>query len=162
MDWHFKPIGKTCAATGRELEPGAVCHSVVVERDGQVLRLDYSSEGWNGPPDDAVGHWQCLVPQPAMNKTQVLDPEALFRCFEQMSEDANPAHDKLRYVLALLLLQKRRLSLDGSQRDGEIEYLELTGSGGEGPYLVRDQQLSDDEIEQLQRDLNAQLAAEWS
>ena len=162
MDWHFKSIGKTCAATGRELVPGSVCHSVIVERDGQIQRLDYSHEGWNGPPEDALGHWRCIVPQPAAAKTRIFDPEALLRCFEQMSEDANPAHDKLRYVLALLLLQKRRLSIDETREDGDIRYLQLIGSQGEGPYEVPDQQLSDEEIEQLQHDLSTRVAAEWS
>ena len=77
-------------------------------------------------------------------------------------KDANPAQDKFRYVLALLLLQKRRLKIEGSRQDGDVEYLELVGSQGEGTFEVRMQQLEDAEIEQLQRDLNAHLATEWN
>ena len=84
------------------------------------------------------------------------------RYFEQLCEDANPAQDKFRYILALLLLQKRRLKMEGSRQDGEIAYLELVGSRGEGIFEVRDQQLSAEEIEQLQQTLNTHLASEWS
>jgi hypothetical protein len=160
MEYHVKPIGKTCAATGEELVPGSVCHSVLVERDGQWVRLDFSEVGWSGPPEETLGYWRCVVPEPA-TKPRPLDADALMRCFEQMSEEASPAQDKFLYVLALLLLQKRRLRIEGSRRDGEAEYLELIGRHGEGPFEVRDQQLSDEEIERLQRDMIAQLTAEW-
>jgi hypothetical protein len=65
-------------------------------------------------------------------------------------------------VLSLLLLKKRRVKLESSRHEGEVEYLELIGSQGEGPYEVRDQQLSDEEIEHIQHSLNAYLANEWS
>lgn len=162
MDYQLKPLGKTCAATGEELAPGSVCYSALVEENGQLLRLDYSERGWTGPPKGAIGHWRGVVPAAEEARPKPLDPEALFRCFEQMSEDASPAQDKFRYVLALLLLQKRRLKLDGSRTDGDASYLQFVGSHGEGPYEVRDQQLTSEEIEQLEQGLAAQLAAEWS
>jgi hypothetical protein len=88
----------------------------------------------------------------------VLDPTALLSYFEQLVEDGNPAHDRLRYVLALFLLQKRRLRLDGSRIDGDVEYLQLSGSRGEGPYEIPDQQLAETEIRELQAELNHSLA----
>ena len=84
------------------------------------------------------------------------------RYFEQLSEEPNLAQEKFRYVLALLLLQKRRLKIEGSRQDGEIQYLQLSGSRGEGQFDVRDHQLSEDEILHLQNDLNAHLATEWT
>ena len=160
MEYHFKPLGKTCAATGRELVPGSLCHSVLVEQNGQMVRFDYSDAGWTGEPEGTVGYWRCLVPQSSEAKARPLDADALLRCLEQLSEEANPAQEKFRYVLALLLLQKRRLKLEGSRRDGDIELLELVGSQGEGPFEVRDHRLSNEEIEQLQRELHGQLVAE--
>ena len=83
------------------------------------------------------------------------------RYFEQLSEDPNPAHEQMHYVLALLLLQKRRLKIDG-QRTDEYgnEFLQVIGSKSEGPYEVVDQDLSEQEIANLQATLNAQLEAE--
>ncbi|MHC4876275.1 MAG: hypothetical protein ACYTGL_07240 [Planctomycetota bacterium] len=162
MDYHIKPAARACAATGREFQPGEQCHSVLVERDGQLLRLDYAEEAWTGPPDDSLGDWLTLIPDTGSQKKTV-DTESLFRYFEQLCEDANPAHDKLRYVLALLLLQKRRLRLDGTHRgEDETDYLDLIGSKSEGPYEVPDQSLDESEIAQLQATLNQQLEEEWS
>lgn len=162
MDYHLKPMGKTCAVTGEALVSGSVCYSVLLERDGKEIRLDYSEAGWTGPPEGWKGYWQSIVPEAEATRVKPLDADALMSYFEQLSEDANPAQEKFRFVLALLLLQKRRLKIDGSRQDGDIEYLQLIGSQSEGPYEVRDQQLEDAEIEQLQSALNAHLETEWN
>ena len=52
--------------------------------------------------------------------------------------------------LALLLLQRRRLRLDGTKTIDEQEFLEVTGTRGEGTFLVPDQQLNDTEVQELQ------------
>ncbi|MAG94689.1 MAG: hypothetical protein CMJ48_13230 [Planctomycetaceae bacterium] len=162
MDYHLKPIGRNCAGTGEPLVPGSFCHSVVREIDGHLVRFDFSAESWEGPPDDAIAQWQCLVPEGRDDKPKPLDTEALFRYFEQLCEDASPARNEFRYILALMLLQKRRLKLEGSRFEDDAEFLELIGSHGEGPFEVPDQQLEDTEIEQLQQDLNSHITAEWS
>ena len=159
MDYHLKPIGKTCAATEEPLEPGTLVHSVLVERDGESVRLDFSTQGWSGPPDGTIGQWQCVVPEPVSEKPKPLDPDSLLEQFERMTEDANPAQEKLCYVIALLLMQKRRLQLEGTRRDGEIAYLQFIGQRGEGPFEVRDQQLTGEEIAAVQSSLNQHLHA---
>ena len=162
MDYHLKPLGKVCAATGNAFVPGTVCHSILIEQDGEQIRQDYSQAGWTGVPDHAIGYWKCIVPEPDKTKAKPLNTDGLMRYFEQLDEDGNPAQEKFRYVLALLLLQKRRLKIEGSRQDGEIEYLQVIGSQGEGPFEVRDQHLEDSEIERLQEDLNAHLVTEWN
>ena len=164
MDYHLKPIGKVCAATANPLVPGSVCHSVVVEEnagDG-MTRLDFSDEGWSGPPNGTIGYWKSIVPDSTQPKNKPLDPDALMSYFEQIYEDANPAQEKFCYVLSLMLLQKRRVKLDGSRYEGETEYLELSGSRGEGPFTVRNSNLSDDEIAEFQTSLNSCLDSEWN
>jgi hypothetical protein len=162
LDYQLKTIGKTCTRTGDSLQPGETCHCVVVERDGQYVRLDFSEAGWEGTPEGTVGEWTTIVPE-ALTQPKSIDFESLMRYFEQLCEDANPGHDQMRYVLALLLLQKRRLRLDGSRTDEDgNEYLQLIGSKSEGPFEVVDQQLDEAEIAQLQSTLNHQLESEWN
>ncbi len=160
VDYHLKPVGKVCAATERAFVPGEICHSVLVERDGEVIRIDFSEEGWTGPPDGAIGEWQTVVPDFAA-KPKTVDTESLMKYFEQLCEDANPAHEQLRYVLALLLLQKRRLRLDGSRTDEDgSTFLEFIGRKSEGPFEVQDSELTKDEINALQATLNTRLQEE--
>ncbi len=142
--------------------PGSECHSVLVEQNGESQRLDYSEKGWKGPPAGTLGAWKCVVPRPAEVKHEPLDTSALMTCLEQLIEEGSPAREGLRYILALLLVKKRRLRLEGSRTDGDEEYLQLAGAQGEGAYEVRDLSPSDEEIQQWQRELNVYLASEWS
>lgn len=162
VEYQLRPIGKKCAATGEDLVPGEVCHSVVLERDGELARLDYSERGWKGPPEGTLGTWTCLVPKPTQVRREPLDTSALMSCFEQLTEEASPAREGLRYILALFLVKKRRLRLEGSRSEGNEEYLQLAGAQGEGAYEVRDLNPTDEEVQQWQRELNVYLASEWS
>ncbi len=162
MDYRFKPINKTCAGTGQPLIPGSQCYSVLVEKNGIFERLDYSEEGWQGIPEGGIGCWRAQVPIPEEKRAETTDPETLMNYFEQIVENSNPHQEKICYVLALYLLQRRRLKLDGAEERDNVEYLQLSGSRGEGPFEVRDQQLPKDEISELQILLNQQLTTEWN
>ncbi|TWT57003.1 hypothetical protein KOR42_03600 [Thalassoglobus neptunius] len=161
MDYRFKPISKTCAGTGEPLVPGEICYSALIEKDGSYDREDYSEAGWNGLPEGGIGFWKCIVPQPEQKSVSAIDPESLLQYFEQIVDQTNPQQQKLTYVLALSLLQRRRLKLDGSTVRDDVEYLQLSGVRGEGPYEVRDQQIPESELQQLQSALNEQLSSQW-
>ncbi len=154
MDYQLKSVGKTCVRTGTELRPGDACYSALVERANAWVRLDFSPAAWNGPPEGAIGYWKTIVPQPGEAKHRTLDPDSLLRQFEQLCEEANPARETFRYVLALLLVQRRRLRIEGTRSDGEAAFLQLAGLAGEGPFEVREQNLDASEIEAIQRELN--------
>jgi hypothetical protein len=163
MDYHFKPPSKTCATTGRPLAPGSVCHSVLIEKNGTMTRLDYSDEGWQGPPEGHIGYWKTTVPAIHDPREQRLDPDTAFRYFEQLNEDPNPDSERQRYVLALLLLQHRKLRLEGTHADLDgDDVLDLCGQRGEGTYEIRDLKLSDAETQQIQAELKVHLATEWN
>ncbi len=160
MEYHLKPLGKLCAGTGKPLVPGSVCISVVVDDGNELRRLDYSKEGWKGPPEATIAQWQCPVPLPVDIKKKLLDPDALMNYFDQLTAEANPLQEKLRYILAILLMHKRRLREEGTRSSGDEEFLSFTSTHGEGTYEVRNFHLTDDEVAELQASLNAHLSVE--
>ncbi len=162
MDYHLKPLGKVCAATGQPLAPGMLVHSVLVERQGELARLDYSPEGWTGEPPYSIGAWRTMVPLPSAAESQRLNLEQVQRYFEHLSAEASPSNEPYRYVMALLLLQKRRMRLDDARGEGEDEFLCLSGMHGEGTFEVRNLRLSSEDTQQLQDGLRQQLATEWT
>ena len=159
QDYNVKPIGRICAGTGKELVPGSLCHSVLVEKNGELQRFDYSDEDWTQPPEGFLAHWRCEVPEAAAATKKNFDPDELMRQFEQLCEEASPAQDKFRYVLALLLLQKRRLKLEGTKTVDDQEFLELNGARGEGIFLILNQDLEDAEVQQMQESIFGARAA---
>ena len=127
-----------------------------------MLRLDFSEDGWNGPPDDAIGEWVTVVSGDTHHQ-QEIDPDSLMTYFEQLCEEPNPAHDQMRYVLAVLLLKKKRLRLEGSRTDEDgSNFLKLAGVRGEGDFEIPDQELDEDEINSLEAALRTQLSEEWN
>lgn len=161
MDYDFGVPGKTCAASGKPLSAGDRCVSALIEESGRLVRLDFLEANWTGEPPHTVGMWRYQVPEATAQQQRVLDTDTLFRFFEQLTEDANPGLERLRYVLSLFLLQRRRLKLDGSRREGKQEFLVFHGQRGEGPYEILDQQLSADEMTALQAELAARLQSNW-
>jgi len=162
MDYHLKPLSKACAICEEPLTAGERVHSIVKQQHGGLERLDICEECWVAAPDGMIAHWQCVVPEPEQKRAAQLDPDSMLAYLEQLVETADPEQDKLKYVLALFLLQKRRLKLDGSSGSDGGEFLQLSGSRGEGPFEIRNQQLTDAEINRLQAELNRCLEQEWN
>ena len=151
MDYRLRPLASICAASGETLEPGTTCISALVELDGQFTRLDFAEANWD-EPENCVGHWRTIVPEPEA-KARTLDAESIFERFEQLAEEDAPHQAPLTYVMALWLMRRRRLRLTGSEQVDGVDRLHLSGSGGEGPFAIREQSLSRDDAERLQAEL---------
>lgn len=153
MDFNIRPVGRSCAQSGRAFQPGETCWSVLLEQDGRLIRQDYSTEAWQGPPPGAIGHWRCVIPGSTDNNRLKLDPDSLFDYFVQLDESPNVVQQQYRYVLSLLLLRKRRLILEDVIQVEDRPTMRLIGSGGEGPFDVPEEELSEDQIDRLQQQL---------
>lgn len=153
MDYSLKPLSKTCAATGQPFEPGTLCYSVLMEKNGRYERLDFSPEGWSGVPEGAIGVWRTEVPQPESKAPSSIDLDALFDIFIQLVEQANEHQQKLRYVLALLLIRKKRLIHDETKKGENGDIMVLLGARGEGAFEIPEESLSEFEIAKLQAEI---------
>ena len=135
------------------LQPGEACWSVLIEQDGKLVRQDICADAWQGPPEGAIGHWRCTVPSGSDSGRIKLDADSLFEYFLQLNESPNVIQQQYRYVLSLLLLRKRRLILEEVCEIDDRPVMRLVGSGGEGPFDVPEEELSEDQIQRLQQQL---------
>lgn len=116
IDYEIERCSRRCAATGRELKDGEVCYSVLVAEGAAVVRRDYAAEAWQGPPPEAIGSWQTTVVDPQAGRPQWAPSEVMLHYFERVLDD--PAAEDARYVLALLLVQRRLLRVERHEPDG--------------------------------------------
>lgn len=116
IDYDISRCTRRCAATDRELQPGEAFYSVLVPSGGQVLRQDFSVEGWKGPPENALGWWKSSMAD-ASRKPQWAPHEVMLEFFEGLEND--PSREDLRYVLALLLVRRRVLRLESEETDAQ-------------------------------------------
>ena len=141
---------RVCAASGRPLQPGERFCSVLLVEAGRFSRKDYSAEAWPGVPADAIAYWSGKVPEADQKRRLVVDDELLMSCFERLAEESDPNRIQFRYVVALLLLRRKRLKFDDLRREGEQEYLQLKCPKSGQMFEVLDPHLSEEDMTRVQ------------
>ncbi len=117
IDFEVQRCTRRCHATDRELQPGEVVYSALVKSGSQVVRRDWAESAWSGPTGEMVSWWRTKLPEPAAKRAAMAPGEVMLELFESLEGLSDQAD--FRYVLALLLVRRRVLKLEGSQADAD-------------------------------------------
>lgn len=115
MDFEVQRFTRRCVVTERELAPGETFYSALIPAGAHVERHDYSSEAWPGPPEESLGWWKSQVPTAETKKPQWAPNDVMLDFFERLAE--TPERGDMRYVLALLLIRRRVLRLEDTDKN---------------------------------------------
>jgi hypothetical protein len=151
-DYQIQPNTRRCSVTGRELSPGETCYTVLQEEGGKFVRKEYSAEAWQGPPPGAFSFWQGKVSASQAPRRPAFDDELLMDCFLRLEGQPEPSRVSFRYVLALLLMRRRRLRPEEA-RPGDGKTLRLRCARTGARHEVADPKLTDDELDSVQQDV---------
>lgn len=186
-----RPTGE-CAFTGRKLTPGEHYMAALVEIDPATLdaeptgakptattaaaaalgfkRVDVSLDAWNGGhrPDKMFSFWRSTVPQPNEKKRIFVSDEVLLNLFRRLTADDQPERQAFRFVLGLILMRKRLLRYEGSERVGgesandpaAVEFWLVLPKGETEPIRLLNPHLDDAKIQQVTEQLGEVLDAE--
>lgn len=176
-----RPTGQ-CAFSGRKLEPGEPYIAALVELDPALVagdkpasaaaalgfkRLDISQEAWQKGqrPERVFSFWRSLVPQPNARKKIFVDDEVLLNLFRRLADADQPQRLAFRFVLALILMRKRLLKYDGTDRKTtdagqQEEWWRVIPKGEVEPLAVLNPQLGEAQIQQVTEQLSEVLEAE--
>jgi hypothetical protein len=149
-DYHIQPNTRRCAATGRELPPGARFYSVLLEENGKLVRQDFSAEAWTGPPSATFSVWAGKVPPREQAKQVRIDDEMLLDCFGRLGGQNEPDRVNFRYVIALLLMRRKRLKFEQVKTEGGQELLQLRCTRTGVRHEVVNPRLTEDEMTAVQ------------
>ncbi|MFQ3591626.1 MAG: hypothetical protein SNJ82_00335 [Gemmataceae bacterium] len=149
-DYQIQAATPRCARSGRELRPGERIHSVLRIEGGAFLREDIAPEHWHGPPAGVFAHWVGRVPSGSKPRKMLIDDEVLVECLARLQNDPDPTKQRFRYVLALLLIRRKRMRLLETTQEAGVEILHLGDPKTAATYTVPDPQLADDELEAVQ------------
>jgi hypothetical protein len=156
FDFEFQRCTRRCAKTGAELRPGQPFYSVLVERGGQIVRIDYSEQGWEGAPEDALGWWKSQIPAPDAQKIHWAPNDVMLHYFEQL--EGQPNKEDVRYVLTLLMIRRRLLRLDATETNAEgREVLVLFCPRNEQQYQVPISSPTEERVTAIQEELGRLL-----
>lgn len=154
MATDFDTIGSTrrCAITGRELRAGERVYGVLTESAGQFARVDYSAEAWSGPPPEAIAHWCGRIPFTSRPAKPTFNDAILLDCFDHLAGATDPNRIHFRYVVALLLMRRKKLKFEDAKRKADgTEILVLRDARTGRRQDVPDPKLSEDQIEAVQQ-----------
>jgi hypothetical protein len=152
-EYQIQPNTRRCWVTGRELQPGERYYGVLLEEDGKFVRHDYSVESWHGPPEGAFSFWMGRLAPPQGKRRQPIDDEMLMECFERLEGQLEPNRVRFRYVVALLLMRRRRLRLEDTQREAGQEVLMMRCTRSGVRHAVVNPDLTDEELTTVQDDV---------
>ena len=153
LDYQIQPNTRRCAQSGRELVAGERYFAVLFEQEERLVRQDYSAEAWRGPPARAFSFWTGRVPPADSASRPRFDDDMLMDCFARLEGDTEPRKVSFRYVVALLLLRRRRLKLEQTLRETGATVLSLRCPRSGAAHRVVDPGLSEDELEKVQEDV---------
>jgi hypothetical protein len=149
MEYQIQPNTRRCAVSGRELQPGERYFAVLIEEGAQFVRRDYSAEAWPGPPEGAVSFWAGRVPPTDEKAKPQFDDDLLEECFHRLEGQTDPGRVNFRYVVALLLVRRRRFKLEAGDAENSATMTVRCVRTGER-HTVTNPQLSEEEMLQVQ------------
>ncbi len=153
-----RPTG-VCASTGEPLSPNVPAMATLCEReeDEGFDRFDYCQESWDrgDRPERLFSNWKYIVPEAGKKPDIVIDEAVLVDLFERLEGDDRPQRIAFRYIIALVLLRKRKLKLVGREetKGGETWLLRWSGTDGE-VSKVHNPGIQEDEIHGLSDQLS--------
>ena len=153
LDYQIQPSTRRCCVTGRELAPGEKVFSVLLDENGKFVRKDFSEEAWQGPPPTAFSFWVGRVHAGDKKRRPPIDDELLLDCFGRLDGAIETEKVSFRFVLALLLMRRRRLKFEEARtEDGqEVLYLRCNQTGAR--QRVVNPNLTEEETASVQQDV---------
>ena len=124
-DWQVdKPLGQ-CYGTGRRIEHGQEYFAALVETENGFERRDFCADYWEQHKPEVFCYWKTRLPEPGQKKQMFVDDDMLMSFFERLANEVEQEKVNFRFVLALVLMRKRRLKYDSTRTDGDSEIWRL-------------------------------------
>ena len=151
-EWEInKPLGQ-CCGTGRKIDYGEEYFGALVETGEGLQRRDFCADYWESEKPDVFCYWRSRLPHPDQKKQIFVDDEMLMAFFERLENETEQEKANFRFVLALILMRKRRLKYNATrvEEGKEIWRLRIVGekSADRGIEVVNPH-LDEEQIEQL-------------
>lgn len=148
-DWEIqKPLGR-CYGTGRTLEIGEEYFGALVETEQGLERRDFCVDYWEKEKPGTFCYWKTKLTPGEQKKHVFVDDEMLMAFFERLAGETERERIDFRFVLALVLMRKRRLKYESSAFEGDTEIWRLRVTGDKRIVEVVNPHLDEGRIEQL-------------
>jgi len=143
-----KPLGE-CSGTGKKIEAGDEYFAALVETADGLQRRDFCAEYWQKEKPGVFCYWKTKLPEANQKKQIFVDDEMLMSFFERLQGETEVEKVNFRFVLALILMRKRRLKYESAEKKDDREIWKLRISGEKQTVEVENPNLAEEQIKQL-------------
>ncbi len=153
--WHIARSTRKCAVSGEPIPQGAPFFSALIEGDESFERKDYLAAAWDGVDKTPFfSYWKNKGGDAGEEKKQPVDYGRLLAFYDSL-EGAEEAPKRLfRYVLALILVRRRRLRLEDAGRTETGDRLVVYDRRSEKTAEILAPEASKEELDAVQAKLN--------
>ena len=153
--WHIARSTRKCALSGEAIPAGAIFFSALVEGDESFERRDYLPEAWTEVDKAAFfSYWKNKGREAGEERKQAVDYDRLLAFYDGLEGAEEPGKRLFRYVLALILVRRRRLRLDDMGRTAEGDRLVVHDRRTGNATELLAPEASREELEAVQTKLN--------
>jgi hypothetical protein len=159
-EWDIKkPLGQ-CCGTGRPIQQGEEYYAALMETVAGFERRDFCKEFWLQNKPEVYCYWKTKLTAPDRRRQVFIDDDMLMAFFERLADESDAERINFRYVLALVLMRKRRLKYDSSRTEAGREIWRLRIAGEKHIVEVINPQLSEEQVAELSNQISQILQVE--
>ena len=169
-DYNISKTAGHCSLCEKQFAPGEEFIATVKDVSQELQRDDYCMSCWQdgqSRQQDApslLGVWQSRTPRPQEKKRLFVDDDLLINFFHRLEgaqQAAEQAKVNFRFVLALILMRKKLLVYDRSEKgcDG-LDVWTMHFKGCDGTHQVIDPHMDEEKIAQVSQQLGEILECE--
>jgi len=149
-EWEIeKPLGH-CWGTGKKIEYGQEYFAALIETEQGLQRRDFCTDYWQKSKPQVYCYWKSKLPHPEEKKKIFVDDQMLMTFFDRLQTETEQEKINFRFVLALVLMRKKKLKYESSRRENDRQIWQLRKVGGERELVdVLNPELDEQQIEQL-------------
>ncbi len=160
-EWEIKPRGRKCARTSQQFRDGEPIYTLLFRQGGGFRREDISEAAWATRPAELVpfSFWRSAYKEPDPPAPETLPKETGENLLRRLLREDRPEDANTRYILALMLERKKVLRQVDARalESGRLLVYEHAKTGE--VFLIADPQLQLSELEKIQSEIYARLAA---
>ena len=159
-EWDIKrPLGQ-CWGTGGKIGEGQEYYAALVETAEGFERRDFCKDFWLQNRPEVYCYWKTKLDSAGKKRQVFVDDDMLMAFFERLATETGQERINFRFVLALILMRKRRLKYDSSRTEQGKEIWRLRLAGEKQTVEVVNPQLSEEQVEQLSSQIGEILQVE--
>lgn len=152
-EWIIEKVKKVCTNCSEGFEPGSELYSGIIKFESKFTRKDYCLTCWESKKDELFSYWKTYMPQKGGRSRENVN--ALVDFFKNLLLESGEdiQKEKVKYLLAIILIRRRRLKLLKNLRRENLDYMLLEKSWDGETIELKDPLISEDELDSLKVEL---------